>query len=231
MKKIIALLLIAIFAVSVVSCNGNEPEKGTEKPAAETNQATETEKPGENQTEAQTEKPQEITVPDVTLTYVPGDVYANKESLEGTGYREPSRLNLANWFLGKAELDENSQFVIPDEFSVIESYVLRIPQGKAVMEIEIFKLSDKSKAESVVKMAEKRYETIKSSDWRLYDDAEGSSAKIIDTGKIEAVGNFVVFTLTNNSEVSMLRAKKCIYDNPSATAVEVYKAITSDIAE
>ena len=227
MKKLAAFILVVIFVLSVVSCTGNQPAKETEKATEEAKQSAEV---TEAATEAATEKPQEIVVPDVTLTYVPGDVYANKEALEGTGYREPSRLNLANWFLGKAELDENSQFVIPDEFSLLEGYVLRIPQGKAVMEIGVFKLADKSNAQSVVTMVEKRYEAIKSSDWRLYDDAEGSSAKIIDTGKIEAVGNFVIFTLTNNSEVSMLRAKKCIYDNPAATAAEVYKAITSDIA-
>ena len=133
--------------------------------------------------------------------------------------------------MDKKELDSNFEFIIPAEFEQIEGYVFRIPQGKHVMEIDVFKVKDKAAIQSVVALAEKRYEKLKSSDWKLYDDEQGSNAKIIETGKIEAYGDFVIFTLTNDSEVSMLRAKKQIHDNPTCSAVEVYKAITSDLTE
>ncbi|MBQ3869388.1 MAG: DUF4358 domain-containing protein [Clostridia bacterium] len=230
MKKIITLLLIAVMIFAVVSCTDAakpaDTSKTTEK-AADTKTATEEIK----ETEAATEKPADIVVPDVKLTYVPADVYADKDGAASAGYKEASKVNLADWFMDKKELDSNFEFIIPDQFSMLEGYVLRIPQGKAVMEIDVFKVTDKANAEQVAALAEKRYEKLKSSDWKLYDDEQGSNAKIIDTGKIEAVGNFVIFTLTNDSETSMLRAKKQILDNPTCSAIEVYKAITSDLSE
>ena len=234
MKKIITFLLIAIMIVSAVSCTeGGKPADTDKKTEAQTNASDPTEAVNETEqaTEAAPEQLPDVTVPDAVLTYVPADVYTTKEAAAENGYKETSKVNLADWFMDKKELDSNFEFIIPSEFEQIEGYVFRIPQGKHVMEIDVFKVKDKAAIQSVVALAEKRYEKLKSSDWKLYDDDQGSNAKIIDTGKIEAYGDFVIFTLTNDSEISMLRAKKQIHDNPACSAVEVYKAITSDLAE
>ena len=230
MKKFITILLIAIFAFSAFSCTGGnvkDTEKVTDAPS-ETAAAPATEV---KETEAQTEEPiKDVDVPDVTLTYVAADVYTTKEAAAETGYKEASKMNIADWFMPKKELDSNYEFIIPEEFALLDGYVFRIPQAKHVMEIDVFKVKDKADVQKIVKIAEDRYEKLKSSDWRLYD-ADGSNALIIETGKIEAIGNFVVFTLTNDSETSMLRAKHQIFTAPDCSAVDVYKAITCDIAE
>jgi hypothetical protein len=233
MKKIITLLLIAIMIVTAVSCADSGKPSDTVK---QTEQQTKAAQPTEAAdtgaaTEPAPEQLPDVTVPDAVLTYVPADVYTTKEAAAENGYKEVSKVNLADWFMDKKELDSNFEFIIPAEFEQIEGYVFRIPQGKHVMEIDVFKVKDKAALQSVIALAEKRYEKLKSSDWKLYDDEQGSNAKIIETGKIEAYGDFVIFTLTNDSEISMLRAKKQIHDNPTCSAVEVYKAITSDLTE
>lgn len=230
MKKIITVLLIAIFAFSALACtNGGGTD--TEKNTTAHTEATAAPATEVKETEPQTEEPlQDVEVPEATLTYVAANVYTTKESAAENGYKEATKMNIATWFMEKLDLDKNSEFIIPDEFELLSDYVFRIPQGKSVMEIDVFKVKNKSDVQKLVALAEARYEKLRSSDWRLYD-ADGSNAKIVDTGKVEAYGNFVIFTLTNNSEVSVLRAKHQIFTNPDCSAADVYKAITCDIAE
>ena len=66
-------------------------------------------------------------------------------------------------------------------------------------------------------------------DFKLYDDENGTNAKMMDTGRVEVIGNFVVYAVTQNTDVSILRAQKYVQDNPNCTSYELYKAIVKEL--
>ena len=168
----------------------------------------------------------EIVVPDVKLTYQPADIYADKVTAEANGLKTADSGNLSTWFKDKQEFDpETYEILAPEEFKSVESYVLRIAQGQRIEEVTVIKVSDASAADSVKAIAEYRLNKQKNNNDFILYDKDGINAKMIDTGKVVVIGKFVVYAVTENTEVSILRAQKFVQDNPDATAYELYKAI------
>lgn len=211
MKKtvsIIMALVIMTAAVMLTSCDGKPAESDTVTTAAET---------------------KEITVPEATLHYVNADIYADKTTAEANGLKVADNASISGWFKEKVEFDENFEIKLPDEFNNISSYVLRIAQGQYIEEVTVLKASDASAVEAVKALAEYRLNKQKSNnDFKLYDDEKGTNAKMIDTGKVVVSGNFVVYAVTENTEVSVARAQKFAQEHPDASAYELYKAIVTE---
>ncbi len=62
-------------------------------------------------------------------------------------------------------------------------------------------------------------------DYRLYDDEDHRNEKMLDTGVVAVVGNFVVYIVTEDTETSLLRAKAYVRDVPNCYAAELYMSI------
>ena len=225
MKKITALTLVLLFAVSFVftSCTGTPAESGTE--AQTTAEGT---APG---TDAETTAQQaEIIVPDATLNYVAADIYADKATAEANGLKEADNSNISGWFKDSVEFDENWVIKIPDEFNTLENYVLRIAQGQYIEEVTVLKVKAGENVDAVKALAEYRMNKQKNkSDFKLYDDEQGTNAKMIDTGKVVVAGNFVIYAVTENTDVSIARAQKYAQDHPDCTSFELFKAIVPEL--
>ncbi len=225
MKKITALTLVLLFAVSFVftACTGTPAESGTE--AQTTAEGT---APG---TDAETTAQQaEITVPDATLNYVAADIYADKATAEANGLKEADNSNISGWFKDSVEFDENWVIKIPDEFNTLENYVLRIAQGQYIEEVTVLKVKAGENVDAVKALAEYRMNKQKNkSDFKLYDDEQGTNAKMIDTGKVVVAGNFVIYAVTENTDVSIARAQKYAQDHPDCTSFELFKAIVPEL--
>ena len=227
MKKILSVLLIACFAAAALaSCTPSTPAdsgettKAAEQTNAETAAAT---------TAAETQA-QEIVVPDATLKYVPAEVYGDKATAEANGLKTADNSTISGMFKESVEFDENWDIKLPDEFTKIDSYVFRVAQGQYIEEITIMKVTDAADIDAVKAIAEYRLNKQKSNaDFKLYDDENGTNAKMIDTGKVVVVGNFVIYVVTENTEVSVLRAQKYVQDNPDCTAFELYKAVAKEL--
>ena len=204
MKKIVSIILAfvtVVAAMALVSCTGK-------------------------QTDAETETEAEIVVPDVTLTYQPADIYADEATAEANGLKTADSGNLSTWFKEKQEFDPDTYEILPpEEFKSIESYAMRIAQGQRIEEVTVLKVSDEAAVDAVKAIAEYRLNKKKNNnDYKLYDE-DGINAKMIDTGKVVVIGKFVVYAVTENTEVSILRAQKFAKANPDASAYELYKAI------
>ena len=214
MKKFVSIIMVLALitaAVMLASCNEQPAESGTE--AATTG----------------AESTNEITVPDATLHYVTADIYADKATAEANGLKTADNASISGWFKETVEFDENFEVKIPEEFNSLESYVLRIAQGQYIEEVTVLKVSDASKTDAVKALAEYRCNKQRNNnDFKLYDDENGTNAKIMDTGKVVVIGNFVIYAVTENTEVSILRAQKFVQDNPNCTAYELYKAIVTE---
>lgn len=233
MKKIITVLLITALTLSTLmlaSCGGKSDDTTTAAPSGtasgeegKTSEPDGTDAPG---TQATVEP---VEVPDVTLKYVAADIYVNEEAVESSGYKKADALNLSNWFAEKKEFDADFNPIIPAGFSMTDGYVLRISQGQYIMEVDVLKVADAANIETVKAMAEYRCQKQRNNgDFKLYDDEEGTNAKMIETGKVAVFGNFVVYAVTWNTEVSMLRAQNYVANHPDCTAVELYRAIVSE---
>ncbi len=214
MKKFVSIIMVLALmtaAVMLASCNEQPAESGTE--AATTG----------------AESTNEITVPDATLHYVAADIYADKATAEANGLKTADNASISGWFKETVEFDENFEVKIPEEFNSLESYVLRISQGQYIEEVTVLKVSDGSKTDAVKALAEYRCNKQKSNnDFKLYDDDKGTNAKMMDTGKVVVIGNFVVYAVTENTDVSIARAQKYVQDHPDCGAYELYKAIVTE---
>ena len=62
-------------------------------------------------------------------------------------------------------------------------------------------------------------------DLLLYDDDNKTNEKMIGTGKVAVYGNFVIYAVTLDTDLSLLRAQKEIQENPACTALDVFKAM------
>lgn len=229
MKKILIITLVACFALAAfTACAGNTPavtDNGETTKAAGTDAET-----AEATAEATTAAQQEIVVPDATLHYVPAEEYADKATAEANGLKTADNSNISSMFKESVQFDENWEVKLPDEFAKIDSYVFRVAQGQYIEEITIMKVADESGINEVKAIAEYRLNKQKNNpDFKLYDDKDGTNAKMIDTGKVVVIGNFVVYVVTENTEVSVLRAQKYVQDNPGCSAYELYKAVAKEL--
>lgn len=221
MKKFLAILLVVCATAAViVSCAPSTPADSTSKTVTDSAPAT--------TTEAAT---QEITVPDVTLTYLPANVSADKATAEANGLTVADNSMISGMFKETTEIDETTwEIKIPEEFTRADGYVFRVAQGQYIEEVTVIKVKDAADVEAVKALAEYRLNKQKNNgDFKLYDDENGTNAKMIDTGKVVATGNFVIYAVTQNTEASVLRAQKYVEDNPNCTAFELYKAIVKEL--
>ena len=214
MKRVFSIILVLALAASAVmlaSCGESTAESGTEE------------------TKTEETKTEEITVPDVTLHYVAAVIYADQATAEANELKAADNSNLSGWFNETLEFDENLLVKIPEAFSYVDSYVLRISQGQYIEEVDVFKAKDQADTGSIKPMVDYRCNKQKNNnDFKLYDDENGTNAKMMETGKVVVIGNFVVYAVTENTEVSILRAQKFVQDNPNCTAIELYKAIVTE---
>lgn len=174
--------------------------------------------------------PQEIVVPEVKITYVTADIYADKATAEKEGYTAASNDRLSKWFSDKAELDPDTWEVLaPKGFNSVSEYVIRRARGQYIEEVTVLKVKNGGSLSDVRSMAEFRCSTEKeNADYTLYDDEDHRNAKMLNTGKVVVAGNFVIYAVTENTEVSILRARKYVQDHPDCTAAQLYKAIVCD---
>ena len=172
----------------------------------------------------------EIEVPDITLSYVPATVYADEKTASANGLTVPGNSRLCDWYAESANFDEDWNVIAPDEFGLIDEYVIRSAIGKYIEEVNVFKVGKASDVEAVKAMA--RFHCDKqedNQDYRLYDDENKTNEKMIGTGTVAAFGNYVIYAVTQNTEVSMLRAEKFISENPGSSAYDVYRAIVCEL--
>ena len=164
MKRVFSIILVLALAASAVmlaSCGDNTAESGTEET-----------------------KTEEITVPDVTLHYVAAVIYADQVTAEANELKAADNSNLSGWFNETLEFDENLLVKIPEAFSYVDSYVLRISQGQYIEEVDVFKAKDQADTGSIKPMVDYRCNKQKNNnDFKLYDDENGTNAKMMDTGK------------------------------------------------
>ena len=219
MKKTVSIFMILALIASVMtlaSCGGDPEQTVTEAVTT-----------GGKTTEAETAA--EITVPDVTLHYVTADVYADKTTADANGLKTADNSSLSGWFKETVEFDEDWNIKLPEDFSCVDSYVLRIAQGQYIEEVDVFKATEQSDPSSIKPMVDYRCEKQKkNNDFKLYDDENGTNAKMMETGKVVIIGDFVVYAVTENTEVSILRAQKYVQDHPGCSAFELYKAIVTE---
>ena len=221
MKKFLAVLLVVCTTAAViVSCTPSEPADSTGGKVSDTEPET--------TTAAETK---EITVPDVTLTYLPADISADKDTADANGLTVADNTKISRMFKETVEIDETTWLVkLPDEFTKTESYVFRVALGQYIEEVTVIKVKEDTDVAAVKALAEYRLNMRKNNDdFKLYDDENGTNAKMMDTGRVEVIGNFVVYAVTQNTDVSILRAQKYVQDNPNCTSFELYKAIVKEL--
>lgn len=221
MKKFLAVLLVVCATAAViVSCTPSEPADSTGGKVSDTEPET--------TTAAETK---EITVPDVTLTYLPADISADKDTADANGLTVADNTKISRMFKETVEIDETTWLVkLPDEFTKTESYVFRVALGQYIEEVTVIKVKEDTDVAAVKALAEYRLNMRKNNDdFKLYDDENGTNAKMMDTGRVEVIGNFVVYAVTQNTDVSILRAQKYVQDNPNCTSFELYKAIVKEL--
>lgn len=222
MKKIVSILMalaLMTTALMLASCDGTPADTGTGAAASDNTAGT------------GTEEVNTITVPEVTIHYVTADVYADKATAEANGLKAADNASLSGWFKETVEFDENFEIKIPEDFSNVDSYVLRIAQGQYIEEVDVFKVADRSGIDAVKTMVEYRCNKQKNNnDFKLYDDENGTNAKMIDTGKVVVIGNFVVYAVTENTDVSILRAQKFLQDNPNCSVIDLYNSVAKEVS-
>lgn len=216
MKKLISLVLAAallVCAFSLASCTGDT--------------FAETLGPGEGTGDATGDSPivGEIVVPDVTMNYPAYSVYRNSVE-EGSQDKVPTSANLSSWFAESTEFDEDFNILTPAAFEHICEYVLHMPEGRSAIEVCIFKVADSGDAAAVKALAEYRKVKVDGSDIRLYDE---SANELLEYANAFVLGPFAIYVCTEDTAVSVLRAQKFYSENPDCSALELYKAIVSDI--
>ena len=168
----------------------------------------------------------EITVPDATLSYFPADIYADNNTFESNeGLKKTSNAKLSEFFADEVTFDpETWEVMAPAGFESVSEFVIRVAQGKYLEEIMVLKVTDKSAVDTVKALAEHRWNKQKTNeDLKLYEPTVFGERK--DAGVVTVIGNFVVYAVTENTEVSILRAEKFVSENPDCSALELYKAI------
>ena len=208
-KDVVSLFRYLSSAEQSGESSGTEPEQSSEEESSEP------------------EETEEITVPDKTLTYVAADIYSDEATAGKEGYKKAGNNLLSKWFAEKVELDPVTwDPMAPAGFASVSEFVVRRSQGQYIEEVTVLKVKEDGSAEDVKAMAEYRREKEKNNaDYTLYDDEDHRNAKMLNTGVVEEIGDFVVYIVTEDTETSVLRAKSFVQKNPTCTAAELYKAI------
>lgn len=84
------------------------------------------------------------------------------------------------------------------ELDKLESYAIRIPDGKSVFEIHILKVRNLSDVESIVELCESRLNLMRTGDIALYDPE--LYYVIIEKAEVYTLGNYVFLLSTTDNE-------------------------------
>lgn len=216
MKKLISLVLAAALLVCAFSLASCTDDSSSETPASGDDTGADT---GDSPIAG------DIVVPDVTMNYPAYSVYRNSVE-EGSQDKVPTSANLSSWFAETTEFDEDFNILTPAAFEHISEYVLHMPEGRSAVEVCIFKVADSGDAAAVKALAEYRKVKVDGSDIRLYDE---SADELLEFANAFVLGPFAIYVCTEDTAVSVLRAQKFYSENPNCSALELYKAIVSDI--
>ncbi len=171
-----------------------------------------------------------IVLPDKTLTYVAGKIYADKETAADKGVDTPTNSQLSSWFEESARFDDNWDVLAPEPFDFVDGYALHIASGKYIQEVSVLHVKEASGISKVKEMAEYRRGAQEANqDYRLYDDDNKTNEKMIGTGSVAVYGSFVVYACTLDTELSLLRAEKQISEHPACTAYDVLCAVMCEL--
>ena len=182
MKRIIALLLCLITVFALASCGEEKNNDNTDETTVEETKASVADV-------APTEIMDAIVaaytdIPDYKKLYING-----VDDLDD-GYLEPEYAG----FLYKGEFETLA------ELSMVDSYAIRLPEGKSAFELHIMKLIDKKDVDAVKAVMQKRIEQLNEGDIALYDP-EGF-AKIIKNAEVYSVENYVFLLITSDNDVA-----------------------------
>lgn len=84
------------------------------------------------------------------------------------------------------------------ELDKLESYAVRIPDGKSVFEIHILKVKDPSDADSIAGLCRERISILKTGDVAEYDPE--SFYKIIEKSEVYTAGNYIFLLSTTDND-------------------------------
>ena len=133
-------------------------------------------------------------------------------------------------FSETTEFDPETYDVLaPKAFDYISEFVIRKAQGQYIEEITILKITERKGAADVKAMAEYRCEKQRDNqDYKLYDDENKRNEKMIGTGVVAVINNYVIYLCTEHTGASLAIANNYIIDNPDCSALELYKVIVNE---
>jgi hypothetical protein len=181
MKRIIALLLCLITVFALASCGEEKNNDNTDTTVKETENTLIDAAPLDIMDAIVSSY---TDIPDYKKLYING-----VDDLDD-GYLEPEYAG----YLYKGEFETLA------ELSMVDSYAIRLPNGKSAFEIHIMKLIDKKDVDAIKAVMQARIEQLNESDIALYDP-EGF-AKTIKNAEVYSVENYVFLLITSDNDVA-----------------------------
>ncbi|MBR4293244.1 MAG: DUF4358 domain-containing protein [Clostridia bacterium] len=181
MKRIIALLLCLITVFALASCGEEKNNDNTDTTVQETEKTLIDAAPLDIMDAIVSSY---TDIPDYKKLYING-----VDDLDD-GYLEPEYAG----YLYKGEFETLT------ELSMVDSYAIRLPNGKSAFEIHIMKLIDKKDVDAIKAVMQARIEQLNESDIALYDP-EGF-AKTIKNAEVYSVENYVFLLITSDNGIA-----------------------------
>ncbi len=181
MKRIIALLLCLITVFALASCGEEKNNDNTDTTVKETEKTLIDAAPLDIMDAVVSSY---TDIPDYKKLYING-----VDDLDD-GYLEPEYAG----YLYKGEFETLA------ELSMVDSYAIRLPNGKSAFEIHIMKLIDKKDVDAIKAVMQARIEQLNESDIALYDP-EGF-AKTIKNAEVYSVENYVFLLITSDNGIA-----------------------------
>jgi hypothetical protein len=181
MKRIIALLLCLITVFALASCGEEKNNDNTDTTVKETEKTLIDAAPLDIMDAIVSSY---TDIPDYKKLYING-----VDDLDD-GYLEPEYAG----YLYKGEFETLA------ELSMVDSYAIRLPNGKSAFEIHIMKLIDKKDVDAIKAVMQARIEQLNESDIALYDP-EGF-AKTIKNAEVYSVENYVFLLITSDNGIA-----------------------------
>jgi len=187
MKRIVALLLCLITVFAFASCGEEKNNDNTDTTVEETKIIDAA----------------PLDIMDAIVAAYPDIPEYKKLYINGVddlddGYLDPEYAG----FLYKGEFDTLA------ELSMVDSYAVRLPNGKSAFEIHIMKLIDKKDVDAVKAVMQARIGQLNESDIALYDP-EGF-AKIIKNAEVYSVENYVFLLITSDNDIAKSAIKTAL---------------------
>lgn len=178
MKKVISLLLCAVLlcgSVTFIACskNGTSASDTTAELKAETTAA-----PSEIMTAVVAKYPD---IPSAKSLYISG-VGQDDES-----YLDPEY----------ASYLYTGNYAESPEMAMLESYAIRLPDGKSAFEIHILKVADAANVPAIEALLKSRIDMINAGDIKLYDP-EGFD-KVMKNAEVYTSGKYVYLLITTDN--------------------------------